>query len=424
MSKNPILAAIGEDSNRFITGGAELPSRDNYGRRSFNVGETKLLQLHEPKMRQIQNDLKRSQKELRIGEATHKILGVELDRLTSTFAIEQKEDEAEYERVNSQLEQMDLASTTSTTKGLISEEKSQRTNKKIKANGLISFLLVAFIAECVAFLATFNLQQENLSTDAIWWRLAYIGVIYVYTIILYLRYVKTRNNTIKGLLVGCILLGFVCLLHAIAVSFLNCDVVSTTNNSEFSLNQLDTVEAETNASLLSVLISKPGLGEFLLATLLVFVGEIVVIDDGNRKEITETSSEIVSAPLEESSLVDFRKASQENLNLHFSVLKDRKIKLGERLNQRIAEFNNHVNGIKAKLEDNEQKMELAKNECEKDQYEMDQLLDTVVLDLANYRNLLLEDIAFRLGKEKRSFKYEPATKEDVRVHGKLQLTLN
>lgn len=411
-TKNPILTAVGEDASQTITGGTQLPSRDASGNRFYNIGENRVFRIFEPKVRLIQNAIKKALKELGIGEATRKILGAELQAAQKKYETEQRADEEKLPKLDEQIEtaEMEVAPMPLP----VEDEAPKKKEKKRKVNGLFSFLLVAFIAEFVAFLATFNLQQENLSTDAIWWRLAYIGVIYVYTIILYLKYVKTRVLAVKGLLIGCILLGFVCLLHAIAVTFLNLDIVTTTSTG-YDLTQINPVETENNISILSNLISKPGLAEFLVATMLVFVGEIVTIDS-KRKEAVETTDETSSLPSEELIFDDFGTATRQSAAQHLAILKEKRAKLLERCNNRTAAYEEYVNSINAQLEANELKMEQAQTDLDKNQQEMGTLLDKVVSDLANYRKLLLNELAFRLAVEVSSFTYEPATKADVKAY--------
>jgi len=413
-TNNPIMVAVGEDVNQIITGGNQLPSRDSSGNRFYNHGENRVLRIYEPKVSLIQNAITKALKELKIVEATRKILGAELQSAQEKYEKDQHTDENELVDYNNRIEtaEMEIAPMP-----ILAEDEPPKKKAKKKANGLLSFLLVAFIAEFVAFLATFNLQQENLSTDAIWWRLAYIGVIYVYTIILYLKYVKTRVPAVKVLLIGCILMGFICLIHAIAITFLNLDVAATPG-SGFDLAQIEPNETEANTSILSNLISKPGLVEFLVATLLVFVGEIVTID-GKKKDATETTVIASSSLSEELIFTDFGTAVQQSAAHHLAILKERRAKLLERCNKRTTAFEAYVDSINAQLEANELKMEQAQTDLDKNQQVMETLLDKVVSDLSNYRKLLLNELAFRLAVEVSSFKYEPTTKADVKAYYKL-----
>lgn len=414
-TNNPIMAAVGEDVSQMITGGEQLPSRDASGNRFYNHGENKMFRIYEPKVRLNQNAITTASKEVEIGEATRKILGAELQAAQEKYENDQRDDENELVVFNNKIEaaEVEVAVLPLSVENDTPKNKGKQRNPK----GLFSFLLVAFIAEFVAFLATFNLQQENLSTDAIWWRLAYIGVIYVYTIILYLKYVKTRIPTVKGMLIGCILLGFVCLLHALAVTFLNLDVVTTTS-AGYDLTQIEPVETKTDTSILSNLISKPGLAEFLIATLLVFVGEIVTID-GKNMEGAETTAKSDNVPSVDSVNIDIDVIDRLNAARRLAILKQRRAKLIERCNKRTATFEAYVNNINAQLEANEQKLKQAQTDLDKSQQEMEALLDKVVSDLAKYRKLLLSELAFRLSVEVSSFKYEPATKADVKAYYKL-----
>ncbi len=410
--KNPIQTVVSEDVNQVITGGAQLPLRDASGHSSSNMGENKIFRIFEAKVRQIQDAIKKALKEIGIGEATRKLLLGKLQAARETY---ENADRADKEKLAGLEERIETAEMEVAPMPLpVEDEAPKNKDMKRKPKGLLSFLLVAFIAEFVAFLATFNLQQENLSTDAIWWRLAYIGVIYVYTIILYMKYVKTRVLTVKGLLIGCILLGFVCLLHAIAVTFLDLDVVTTTS-AGYDLTQIDPVVTESNTSILSNLITKPGLVEFLVATLLVFVGEIVTID-GKKKEEAETTTEPVNIPSEDTITIDIEGIDKINAAQHLAILKERQAKLLERCNNRTALFEEQVERISAQLEANEQKMEQAQADLDKNQQEMEALLDKVASELAKYRKLLLNELAFKLAVEVSSFKYEPATKADVKAY--------
>lgn len=412
-TNDSILNDVNKDVNQIITGVTQLPWRDGSGKRFFNlIVENRIIRFYENTVSQLQKAINKTLGEQTIGEITRHMLSTELQKATDKYTEDQQADESKLADIDSQLEKLEQEVASTPTH--VEDDVPKNKDKKRKSKGLLSFLLVAFIAEFVAFLATFNLQQENLSTEAIWWRLAYIGVIYVYTIILYLKYVKTRILVIKGLLIGCILLGFVCLLHAIAVTFLNLDVV-TTASASFDLNQIEPIEAEDTSDILSNLISRPGLVEFLCATLLVFTGEIVTIDS-KKTEVSEDITETISISTDELGSFNFDEANRQITLQHIAILKGKRSKLLERCNKRTKEFNNYVNSINAQREANEQKMEQAQTDLDKYQQEKETLLDKVVSDLAGYRTHLLEKLAFRLAVEKSSFKYEPATKSDVKVY--------
>jgi hypothetical protein len=228
---------------------------------------------------------------------------------------------------------------------------------------------------------------------------------------------RTGLLSIKAALVGCILLSFVSLLHAIAVTFLDLEVTTATNIG-FDLVSVQPQDVETSQGIFSKLIDKllvnPGLGEMLLATLIVLLTECTTTN--HKKEVEETIAETSPLPSEEPVIIDFGAATQQSAAYHLAILKQKRAKLLERCNNRTAAYEEYVNSINAQLEANELKMEQAQTDLDKNQQEMETLLDKVVSDLANYRKLLLNELAFRLAVEVSSFTYEPATKADVKAY--------
>lgn len=417
--KNPILTAVGEDASQTITGGAQLPSRDASGSRFFNLGENRTLRIFEPKVRLVYNAIKKALKELGIGEATRKILGAELQAAQNKYAKAQHTDEESLAKLDDQIETAELEVAPMPLP--VEDEAPKKKEKKNREYGWLSFLLVTFVSEFVTTLATFDLQREALSSGAIWWRIGYVLVIFYYTVHLYKKYMRTGQLSIKAALIGCILLSFVSLLHAIAVTFLDLDVTTATNIG-FDLVSVQPQDVETSQGISSKLIDKllvnPGLGEMLLATLIVLLTECTTTNH-KKKEVVETVAETSSLPSEELISDDFGTATRQSAAQHLAILKEKRAKLLERCNNRTAAYEEYVNSINAQLEANELKMEQAQTDLDKNQQEMETLLDKVVSDLANYRKLLLNELAFRLAVEVSSFKYEPATKADVKAYYKL-----
>lgn len=414
-TKNPILTAVGEDASQTITGGTRLPSRDASGNRFYNIGENRVFRIFEPKVRLIQNAIKKALKELGICEATRKILGAELQAAQKKYETDQHADEEKLAMLDDQIEKAEMEVTPMSLPA--EDEAPKKKEKKRKEYGWLSFLLVTFVSEFVTTLATFNLQREALSFGAIWWRIVYVLVIFYYTVHLYKKYMRTGLLSIKAALVGCILLSFVSLLHAIAVTFLDLEVTTATNIG-FDLVSVQPQDVETSQGIFSKLIDKllvnPGLGEMLLATLIVLLTECTTTN--HKKEVEETIAETSPLPSEEPVIIDFGAATQQSAAYHLAILKQKRAKLLERCNNRTAVYEEYVNSINAQLEANELKMEQAQTDLDKNQQEMETLLDKVVSDLANYRKLLLNELAFRLAVEVSSFTYEPATKADVKAY--------
>lgn len=410
-TSNLIMSLADGDVHQITTGTTKSPWRDENGNRSFTSGEESLLRMYEQKVHSIKSLIKKERDKLAVYVKTRIFLSDQLGKQTEIYDKDRQADENLLTEISTKVDKMEAEALPTLQPN--ADELSQKKDKKRKVRGLLSFLFVAFAAEGVSYLATFNLQQENLSTDAIWWRLAYIGVIYLYTIILYVKYIKTHIKIIKLLLTGCILLGFICLLHAIAVTFLNLDVTTTTS-ALYDLNQISSFETEASTSFLYNLISRPGLVEFLIATMLVFLGEIVALDERKTDE-TDTTNENATISHDEPNCIDFEDITQQCSSNHILILKNKQTMLLERINKRTVKFNDYVNNIKSKLELNEEEEREIQTNLDSYQQDMEMLHDKIVSDLVNYRKLLLYKLSFKLDVNESDIQYELATKADIKA---------
>ena len=233
-SSKQILKIVNTDTNLIISKGRKLPKRDASGKRSFTYGEDEMIKPYIPELRQIQDASEEAAKELDLCNEERAIRVEQLNEETLKYKEEQQIDEKEFNKTKKQLDQLEQDE---------SEQPVLDTpapKKRVRKHGMkkfLSFMLVAFVAEIITYFATINLQKENLPMDAILWRFAYILVIYAFTCILYFKYLKTQLKSAKALLVGCFLMSLVCLLHAIAVAFINFEV-SSPASSDFSLTSL------------------------------------------------------------------------------------------------------------------------------------------------------------------------------------------
>ena len=405
-SSKQILTFVNTDTNLIISKGRKPPKRDASGKRSFTYGEDEMLKTHIPELRQIQDASEEAEKELDLCNEERAIRVDQLNEETLKYKEEQQVDEEEFNKTKKQLEQLEQDE---------SEQPVPDTpapKKRVRKHGMkkfLSFMLVAFVAEIITYFATINLQKENLPMDAILWRFAYILVIYAFTCILYFKYLKTQLKSVKALLVGCFLMSLVCLLHAIAVAFINFDV-SSLASSNFSLTSLESAEVETNnASILANLIYNPGLIEFIIATLFVFMAEIITIDGKNKQD------DEPSVP----SSVDhdpngFKAADKEMEALYRASLKNKLAKLQERCIARTTDFNNYLNNINKEFESLEQRKKQLIQKVNQCLIEEDAWYDDRVSDNQNYEPLLAKNLSYKLGEDASSFHYEPATKKDIK----------
>lgn len=405
-SSKQIQNIVHTDSNLIISNGRKLPKRDASGKRPFTYGEDELLKIYIPELRQIQDASEEAEKELDFCNEQRAIRVEQLNEETLKYKQAQQAAEDEFNKTKERLEQLEQNA---------SEQPAHNQpapKKRVRKHGMkkfFSFMLVAFVAEIITYFATINLQKENLPMDAILWRFAYILVIYAFTCILYFKYMKTRLKSVKALLIGCFLMSLVCLLHAIAVAFINFEV-STPASSDFSLTSLESVEAEsTNAGILANLIYNPGLIEFIVATLFVFMAEIITID-GMSKLDDEAQASSSAGPM----VIDFAAIAKENEALYRASLKNKLAKLQEGCIAITTDFNNFLNNINNEFEALEQRKKQLIQEVKQYLIKEDAWYDDRVSDNQNYEPLLTQDLSFKLGEEASSFYYEPATKEDIK----------
>ena len=405
-SSKQIQSIVHTDSNLIISNGRKLPKRDASGKRPFTYGEDEMLKIYIPELRQIQDASEEAEKELDFCNDQRAIRVDQLNEETLKYKEAQQADEDEFNKTKKRLEQLEQNASEQ------SSHDQPAPKKRVRKHGIkkfFSFMLVAFVAEIITYFATINLQKENLPMDAILWRFAYILVIYAFTCILYFKYMRTHLKSVKALLVGCFLMSLVCLLHAIAVAFINFDVTNPVN-SGFSLTSLELVEAETNnAGILANLIYNPGLIEFIIATLLVFMAEIITIDGKSKQDDEAPASSSVG-----SVVIDFVALAKENEALYRASLKNKLAKLQEGCIARTTDFNNFLNNINNEFEALEQRKKQLIQEVKQHLIEEDAWYDDRVSDNQNYETLLTQDLSYKLGEEVSSFYYEPATKEDIR----------
>ena len=166
---------------------------------------------------------------------------------------------------------------------------ASRKEKRAATKKILKFILVMFIAEVVTYLATIHFQKETLSLDVILWRFVFVLAIFVYTWILYAKYLKSPNRTMKGLLFGCILMSFFSTIHSIVVAALG--MVSVEPDATISLNAVAQT-VESRGGVLDFILYNPGLIEFVLATGIVFAGEAVSIDNKKKGEVSVAPTDV------------------------------------------------------------------------------------------------------------------------------------
>lgn len=404
---------IRTDSDLTISGAIKLPTRDASGQRTLTPGEETVLLSYKDDVCNNQDAIDEAEKKLSLCEDERKVIGQQIAQKTIQYKEQKRVTEAEFEENKKRLEKLEHDNPVEDT--VDNRPKPKQKTKKEGGRKMFSFVSIAFVAEIVTSLATINLQQETLSMDVILWRFAYIFVIYVFTCILYAKYLKTRLKAVKGLLIGTFLMSLACLLHAVILTFLNVDTTAPTAVAEFSLGAIEAVEAETgNGGLLANFVNNPGLIEFIIATLLVFAGEIITIDVKNNAA-SETTETIPSRPHNFDN-VDYGAIAQANANRHKAQLESDQRKLLRVHGQRTALLDDFGAKLEKDLEDNKKREEGIRASLLLAKHKKEVMLVNRYNILARYRELLIDDLAIRLGVDASEIAYEPIQREDIEAY--------
>ena len=397
---NQIIADVNYDVSLILSGKSK-PIRNTSGIRSFTHGEIKILRAYESRARNIQNAINKSSELLSFKKNEQAILVNELTKDTQQFNNAQQEDQKSLVEVNDHLERLGGTTAEYHTDAVV----PPKMNNKTKANGY-SFLLSCLIIEVVIFITTFSFQQETMSTNEIWMRGVYCLGQYIFTSMCFYKYTKTQLKPVKIMLSLSIATCFITLLHVICISFFINDDITATSSMGFDLHQLEAIQVKENLGLFARLLQTPGLLEFIVTAGIMFVMEIVCID--NRKiELAPENTTVSNA---------ISCDNGEWLRLHhISILKDKQRKITNRINDRTIWYKEHiVDEIDKKNNDIKKGIELEQSNLDKYLQERETIIDECVLELNRYDDLMANETSFRINVDVSSITYEIVTRADVK----------
>ncbi len=399
--KNQIATDVDFDANQITMGTASAPTLNASGIRSFNQGEKRILRAFESRVRNLQNAINKAMELLSVWKNKQKIMVDVLTNENEHFNNDQQEDQKALSEVNNKLERCEGVAVESPSDTEVSKDKKDKT----RINGL-SFLLSCALIEMVIFLTTFSFQQETMSISEIWMRGIYCAGQYIFTTMIFYKYNKTQLKVVKIFLSISIIMCFITLIHVICVSFFYTDASTAISTAGFDLNQLEMKEATVNIGIVTRLLQAPGLLEFIFTAFIIFINEIVCIDYKKTKDLASESN------VEDNAMIC---DNAEWLRLRrINILKDKQSKLTKRICDRANGYKQRIDEIDSKINNIKEEIESAQSNLGKYQQELDALLDEAVSELASYRDLLIEELAFRLDVDSSSITYETATLADVK----------
>ena len=399
---NQTIADVDFDVKQIMSG-APAPTHNNLGIRSYTQGEISILRSIEPRLRNIQNSTINLMELLGVRNNNQTILVEQLTKETEHFDNAQQDDQKSLVEVNEKLEHLEGNTVEHHIDTIVPKNK----NNKTRANGL-SFLLSCAIIELVIFLTTFSFQRGTMSINEIWMRGIYCAGQYIFTTMIFYKYKKTQLKAVKIFLSISIIMCFITLLHVICVSFFYTDASTAISTAGFDLNQLEMKEATVNIGIVTRLLQAPGLLEFIFTAFIIFINEIVCIDYKKKKDLAPESA------VENN---DITCDNAEWLRLRrIAILKEKQSKLTIRINDRTIGYKKRIDEIDARINDIKKEVESVKANLDNNQQELDSILDETVQKLAMYRELLIDELAFRLNVDVSSITYDTATLADVKTY--------
>ncbi len=381
--------------------------------RSYTPGEEAILNSHKTDYRQNKDTVKKAQKDLDDCNSEYLQIEQDLDKASSKDAKNDREWNDMYNQKGQQLEQLEHEYPTDDQEEDDNDEL-MRKERRARAKKIASFVVIALVAEAVIAGATIHLQQETMSMDVILWRLGYIFSIYIFTCILYAKYLKTRIKALKWLLISTFMMSFACLVHTVALVFFNTDVTAPVVAADFTLNTAETAAAEiSEGGFFTKLMQTPGLLEFIICIALVFIGEAFDLDTKDN-DVAETETNESSANNDgkanhyevRKAIAKKRKAQiKKELKTLLKDLEDRKDRLTDIVNKTERRFNI--------IEENESKAR-EKSQRAKDKNEA--LINELFQELTEYDLSLKENLAYELIVDASTIIIEPITKMDIEAY--------
>lgn len=394
-----------------ILAGNTTPHRNASGERTFTSGETELIEESRPAIEEHEATIEVASKGIQIAEEGEKIIYDDFNEAMTKYEEDKGKLESEIDSLDQQLEQEKKKVEALTHTSSHTGNSPKKTGMSANAKRFLGFMLIAFVAELVAFIATIGLQREELSAGTVYSRIIYIVVIYIYTGVLFARYNQTKLSSVKALLIGCITMSVVSLLHVIALPLLSIEP-TTSVASGFDLTAIETVEEVEEEGVISRILYRPGLIEFVIATLMVFAGEILTIDSQKKKSASVSPTDMSNNDLEPGNCTTAR---IKRCRQHMADIEAKRTQKQQELAQLSQDFSSYTDDITLKAS----KYEIQKKKEQETIQKHSQIINAIVAKkkrlLTCYQPMVQEELAYRLNVSVDTIEYEPVTEDDIKA---------
>lgn len=409
---------INTDSDRIINGQDKQPERID-GIRTYTDGERCILHwYYTSHIKPFLDKIKEAKTRMEIATKQGLYLLKLQDVLTAKQKDEEKKLKVKTEQLDNEIqeEKNKLPSTLQHNQEKRQAKAEKKENTKQNFKKIMTFMLVGFLIEALAFIATKSFQNETLGWDVITTRLLFLLGIYLESAYLYVKYIKTRNKVAKAFVALSILASAACLMHVIAAAVIN-DVTAVSENLYFGLEQLtsETESEETSTGLITKLLAQPGLIEFLFSSLLCFCEIIITLDvtpskKGIRSNPTTNEEAISQGP-------NYDQLGIKMTLEHIESLTREKDEIRQKAQQDKERLAKQIDRIKEMLKATENQQNEASKELDKNLTDFESSTFLVWEKINGHDRLLQKEYAFRSkGKTTQKLVLEPVTQKDIETY--------
>lgn len=409
---------IKTDSDRIINGQDKQPERID-GIRTFTDGERCILHwYYTSHIKPYLDKTKEAKTRMEIAAQQGRYLVKLQNALTEKQKDEEKKLKEKTEQLDNEIqeEKSKLPSTIQYNQEGKQAKAEKKENTKQNFKKIMTFMLVGFLIEALAFIATKSFQNETLGWDVITTRLLFLLGIYLESAYLYVKYIKTRSKVVKAFVALSILASAACLLHVIAAALIN-DVPDVTENLYFGLEQLtaETGGEELSTGLFTKLLSHPGLIEFIFSSLLCFCEIIITLD------VTPSKKGVLSNTTTNEKAIS-REPKYDQLETkmileHIESLTREKDECRQKDEQDKERHAKQSDRIKEMLKEAENQQNEALKEMDKNLTDFESSTFLVWEKINGHDRLLQKECAFRnKGKMTQELVWEPVTQKDIETY--------
>ena len=403
-----------------INSGAKQPARDSQNFRTTNYGDRAILDSWKNKINPLVKSIQEAMSKLKKIERIGKCYLDDATKKREWFSAEKKAHEDSIRKFNAEIEKhkkkLEFYNHLNSLRNRDIESNPQKTKQHSQKANLWGNIWLVILIEAIVSFATWVIQREALGIDNIITRIVFlfsIGMASVYQLYLYQ---KTGKRLLKVMHDIILLLGFVCIIDGLFVGYY-WGTVTAAPSTDFNLDPVSVEPQIYKAEGISYFLKNfPGIFEFLVTVLITFCGKMIAVPK------MKASAEVSAKTTKMESIIDIKIAMTNKAIAEVN----NKIEEENARFSKIEEINNeNLKASQAQQKDYETMKKACDDTISEKKDELENHLDHVEEDMAQYRSDFLEARSMQLDVPVQSLPpYELATKSDIKNYLKKYHSIN